>query len=329
MGIFNLLATPLGYVMEWICKFIPSYGWALVVFTLILKLLMFPLGIKQQKSMARMSAYQGPMQEIQKKWASDKNRMNEEMMKFQQDNKISMTAGCLPMAANMFVLFGLIQVIYYPLQYIFHIGKEVITQAATFAGVGDAAINLVESKVLDIASRAPAEYVQFFGDKAAEIGKLSFNFLGLDLTKMPAFSDPLTLILPIITIVSMIAVQIITTKMTGQELQGTMKYMPWVMSIMFGYFCFTVPVAFSLYYAISNILGFVQSVILKKMYDPEKIKAEVAAEIEERRAARKKKKQITVQTETGEAVVKDVTEAELARMRLAKARELDAQRYDD
>ncbi|MEG0769263.1 MAG: YidC/Oxa1 family membrane protein insertase [Ruthenibacterium sp.] len=329
MGIFNLLATPLGYVMEWIVKIIPSYGWALVVFTVILKVAMFPLSIKQQKSTARMTAYQAPMQEIQKKWATDKNRLNEEMMKFQQENKISMTAGCLPMALNMFVLFGLIQVIYYPLQYIFHIGTDVIAKAAEVAGVAGTSINLLQSKVMELASANPSAFIGVFGEKAAELGKLSFSFLGMDLTKMPSLSDPVTLILPIITVLSMIAVQIITTKMTGQEMTGSMKYMPWIMSIMFGYFCFTVPVAFSLYYVISNILSFVQSVILKKMYDPEKIKAQVAAEIAERRVAKKQKKQITVKSDDGKEVVKDVTEAELARLRLARARELDAQRYED
>lgn len=329
MGIFNLLATPLGYVMEWIVRVIPSYGWALVVFTVILKAAMIPLSIKQQKSMARMTAYQEPMKEIQKKWASDKNRMNEEMMKFQQENKISMTAGCLPMAANMFVLFGLIQVIYYPLQYIFHIGADVVKTAADAVGVGNLSINLLQSKVLELAADDPAKFTQFFGDTANEIGKLKFDFLGLNLNALPTLSDPVTFILPVLTIVSMIAVQIITTKMSGQEMTGAMKYMPWIMSIMFGYFCFTVPVAFSLYYVISNLLMFVQSVLLKKMYDPEKIKAQVAAEIEERRAERKKKKQVTVKTETGEEVVKDVSEAELLRLRLARAREIDAGRYDD
>lgn len=329
MGIFNLLATPLGYVMEWIVRIIPSYGWALVVFTVLLKAAMIPLGIKQQKSMARMTAYQEPMKEIQKKWASDKNRLNEEMMKFQQENKISMTAGCLPMFANMFVLFGLIQVIYYPLQYIFHIGVDVVTTAANAVGVGNLSINLLQSKVLELTAAEPAKFVQFFGDTANEIGKLKFDFLGLNLNALPSLSDPVTFILPVLTIVSMIGVQIITTKMSGQEMTGAMKYMPWIMSLMFGYFCFTVPVAFSLYYVVSNLLMLVQSVLLKKMYDPEKIKAQVAAEIEERRAERKKKKQITLKTEDGAEVVKDVSEAELLRLRLARAREIDASRYDD
>ena len=118
-------------------------------------------------------------------------------------------------------------------------------------------------------------------------------------------------------------------KMSGQEMQGAMKWMPWIMSLMFVYFGFTVPVGFSLYYTISNILGFVQSVILKKMYDPEKMKAQVVAEIEAKRAAKKQKKKVAVATEDGSVAEKEVSEAELARIRLAKAREIDAQRYKD
>ena len=100
MNFLGFLAPLLGIIMEWIYKLIPSYGWTLIIFTLLTKILMFPLSVKQQKSTARMSAYQPMMQEIQKKWANDKNRQQEELMKFQQETGMSMTAGCLPMAVH-------------------------------------------------------------------------------------------------------------------------------------------------------------------------------------------------------------------------------------
>ena len=126
MNFLGFLAPLLGIIMEWIYKLIPSYGWTLIIFTLLTKILMFPLSVKQQKSTARMSAYQPMMQEIQKKWANDKNRQQEELMKFQQETGMSMTAGCLPMAVNFLVLFGLIEVVYRPLQYILRVPKELI-----------------------------------------------------------------------------------------------------------------------------------------------------------------------------------------------------------
>lgn len=329
MNFLGILGLPLGYVMEWLCKIIPNYGLALIVFTVLIKIVTFPLGIKQQKSMAKMQAYQPMMTEIQKKWANDKNRQNQEMMKFQEETGMSMSFGCMPMLVNMLVIFGLIQIIYYPLQYIFHIGTDLITQGLSLAGMSELSINLQQSHLLAAVNQDPARFSSLFGDVTDSIAKLNLNFLGLDLTIIPSFDNIVSLILPVLTVVTMIAMQIITTKMTGQQVQGSMKYMPWVMSLFFAWFCFTVPVGFSLYYAVSNILGLVQSIILKKMYDPEEIKKQVMAEIEEKRAAKKRKKQIAIKAEDGKVITKDVSEAELARIRLAKAREIDAQRYED
>ena len=112
MNIFAILAPVLGFIMEWIYKFIPNYGWTIILFTLIMKILMFPLQVKQQKSTARMSAFQPMIKEIQEKYKDDRVRMNEEMVKFQQESGFSMTAGCLPMILNMFIIFGMIEVVY-------------------------------------------------------------------------------------------------------------------------------------------------------------------------------------------------------------------------
>ena len=133
---FGILGGPLGYVMEFIYKYIVSdYGLSLVLFTLVLRLLMFPLRIKQQKSTARMAAYQPMIQEIQKKYAKDQKRQQEEMMKMQEEYGYSPTAGCLPMVLNMVVLFGIIEVVYRPLTYILHISTDLLTAAATAGNI--------------------------------------------------------------------------------------------------------------------------------------------------------------------------------------------------
>ena len=119
-------------------------------------------------------------------------------------------------------------------------------------------------------------------------------------------------------------------KSSGQEMQGSMKWMPWMMSLMFVWIAFTVPVAFSLYYTVSNVLMLVTSMITRKMYDPEKMKAQVAAEIEEKKKAKKAKKQVKVVDEkTGEEKLKEVTEAEMNRLRIERARAIDAELYKD
>ena len=133
MQVLGFLAIIFGPIMEWIYRFIPNYGWALIVFTLLVNLVLLPLRIKQQKSTARMSAFQPKMQEIQKKYAKDKNRQQEELMKFQQEYGFSMTAGCMPMALNFLFIFGIIEVVYRPMQYVLRIPRDLISQCVEMA----------------------------------------------------------------------------------------------------------------------------------------------------------------------------------------------------
>ncbi len=335
MQVLGFLAIIFGPIMEWIYRFIPNYGWALIVFTLLVNLVLLPLRIKQQKSTARMSAFQPKMQEIQKKYAKDKNRQQEELMKFQQEYGFSMTAGCMPMALNFLFIFGIIEVVYRPLQYILGVSQDVIAQMVEIANstLGESLIATdyrVQSALINLVKSNGEAFSSVLGDKLADIQNFQMMFFGIDLGQTPLSSWPsIAIIIPILSVVTMIIVQVITMKMSGQEMSGSMKALPWIMSIMFGYIAFTIPTGFSLYYTVSNIASFIQSLIAKRIYDPEKVKAQVEAEIEAKRAEKKKKKQVKIKSESGETVMKEVSEAELARIRLARARAIDEERYKD
>ena len=335
MQVLGFLAIIFGPIMEWIYRFIPNYGWALIVFTLLVNLVVLPLRIKQQKSTARMSAFQPKMQEIQKKYAKDKNRQQEELMKFQQEYGFSMTAGCMPMALNFLFIFGIIEVVYRPLQYILGVSQDVIAQMVEIANstLGESLIATdyrVQSALINLVKSNGEAFSSVLGDKLADVQNFQMMFFGIDLGQTPLSSWPsIAIIIPILSVVTMIIVQVITMKMSGQEMSGSMKALPWIMSIMFGYIAFTIPTGFSLYYTVSNIASFIQSLIAKRIYDPEKVKAQVEAEIEAKRAEKKKKKQVKIKSESGETVMKEVSEAELARIRLARARAIDEERYKD
>ena len=335
MQVLGFLAIIFGPIREWIYRFIPNYGWALIVFTLLVNLVLLPLRIKQQKSTARMSAFQPKMQEIQKKYAKDKNRQQEELMKFQQEYGFSMTAGCMPMALNFLFIFGIIEVVYRPLQYILGVSQDVIAQMVEIANstLGESLIATdyrVQSALINLVKSNGEAFSSVLGDKLADVQNFQMMFFGIDLGQTPLSSWPsIAIIIPILSVVTMIIVQVITMKMSGQEMSGSMKALPWIMSIMFGYIAFTIPTGFSLYYTVSNIASFIQSLIAKRIYDPEKVKAQVEAEIEAKRAEKKKKKQVKIKSESGETVMKEVSEAELARIRLARARAIDEERYKD
>ena len=346
MNFLGFLAPIFGIVMEWIYRLIPNYGWTLIIFTLLTKIAMFPLSVKQQKSTARMAAYNPMIQEIQKKWANDKQRQQEELMKLQEETGMSMTAGCWPMLLNMLILFGIIQVVYRPLQYILRIPADLITQAVEYAN-NSLGMNLVathytvQNSIINIVKETPDALASVFSaEQIASISAFNFQFFGLDLSRVPhvgfdstvfTADNLMLMVIPILSIITMILSQMIVTKMSGQNVQGQnqMKIMMWMMSVMFAWIGFTIPVGFSLYYTVSNVLMIGQSLILKKIYDPDEMRRQVQEEIEAKRAEKKKKKKVKVVAENGVEEVKEVSEAELARIRLARARELEAERYKD
>ncbi len=125
----------------------------------------------------------------------------------------------------------------------------------------------------------------------------------------------------------------ISMKASGQQMQGSMKVTMYLMPLMYLFFCFTYPLAFSLYYVISNIVMTVQTQVMRKVYDPEKMRKEVEAQIEEKKKQQKRGvKSTTVKVtdpKTGKTTEKNLSASEMNKRRLEYARQLDAERYKD
>ena len=341
MNPLYILGWPLGYVMEWIYKLIPNYGWDIILFTLLITLVKIPLQINQQKSMARMSAYQPLVADIQKKYRDKPDKQQEELMKLQEQG-YKPTAGCMPMLVNFLVMFGVIEVVYRPLQRIFHIGAEAITAAGdamTALGISFTQVTRDTNIIAQVLAGESTVTSVFTADQLNTITEFGqhMDFFGIDLTRVPQYSlaaDNLPLLIfPILAVVTMFISTHISMKASGQEMQGSMKLTMYMMPLMYVFFCFTVPCAFSLYYVISNIVMTVQTQVMRKIYDPEKMKEQVKAEIASRRKEEKrgvKSTTIKVQDEkTGEVVEKNISASEMNKRRLEYARQQDAERYKD
>ena len=341
MNPLYILGWPLGYVMEWIYKLIPNYGWDIILFTLLITLVKIPLQINQQKSMARMSAYQPLVADIQKKYRDKPDKQQEELMKLQEQG-YKPTAGCMPMLVNFLVMFGVIEVVYRPLQRIFHIGADALTaagEALTTLGISFTTVTRDTNIIAQVIAGESTVTSCFTPDQVSTITEFGqhMDFFGIDLTRVPQYSLaaenlPL-LIFPVLAIVTMFISTHISMKASGQQMQGSMKLTMYMMPLMYLFFCFTVPCAFSLYYVVSNILMTVQSIFMKKIYDPEKMKEEVLAEM----AARKKEQKRGVKSttikvtdeKTGQIVEKNISASEMNKRRLEYARKLDEERYKD
>jgi YidC/Oxa1 family membrane protein insertase len=111
-GWFDFIAKPCLWLMNFFYKYIPNYGIAIILLTLLTKLLLWPLGSKSYKSMGQMKRMQPLMAEIREKHKNDKKRMNEEVMSLYKTYKVNPLGGCLPMVAQIPVFFALYRMLY-------------------------------------------------------------------------------------------------------------------------------------------------------------------------------------------------------------------------
>lgn len=111
-GMFDILAKPCLWFMNFLYSIIPNYGLAIIILTIATKIALWPLGTKSYKSMAQMKKIQPLMMEIRKKYKNDKKKMNEETMALYKTYKVNPVGGCLPMLVQIPVFFALYRMLY-------------------------------------------------------------------------------------------------------------------------------------------------------------------------------------------------------------------------
>lgn len=344
-SIWTFIAVPLGYIMRWcyaLVKNLPwAYVWTILLFTIATKLLLFPLAIWQQKGTARMSAVSSLMQQVQKTYAKDKNRQQQEMQKLQEEMGYNPLSGCLPMLVQFPIIFGLVEVIYKPLTYMLRLPSELLTlltnKTVELTGIEltSATSRLIETNIIEQVKSnwsAFSELTAQFPNEMGMLHQFDMSIGSINLWEKPTFAFNLMLLIPLFSVVTMLISSLISAKAAGTQNQpGSGKVMMITMAAMFGVFSFTYPAGFSLYWGFQNIVLIFQSMLLRKMINPDKYKAEVLEKYEESKKKRKKKTTATVKLKdaaTGEVVEKDLSLAELEKLRLQKARELDEERYN-
>jgi YidC/Oxa1 family membrane protein insertase len=111
-GWFDILAKPCVWLMNMLYGVIPNYGVAIIILTILIKIVLWPLGSKSYKSMSEMKKIQPLMKEIREKYKDDKKKMNEEVMSLYRTYKINPLGGCLPMVVQLPVFFALYRMLY-------------------------------------------------------------------------------------------------------------------------------------------------------------------------------------------------------------------------
>ncbi len=126
---FNFFGSIFGYVLWGFYLLIPNYGVAIILFTVLFKVLLFPFSVKQQKSMAASGKMQMKMEALKKRYANDKQRLQVETQKLYEKEGVDPTGGCSTMILPFFIMFGIYYTVLNPLSNALHLSADAISKA--------------------------------------------------------------------------------------------------------------------------------------------------------------------------------------------------------
>jgi YidC/Oxa1 family membrane protein insertase len=282
----EILAVPFGWALSGLYNLRGSYLLSIVLLTLVVRLLLLPASISQQKNSAKQVRLNTKVNKIRQKYAGNQQKIQEETQALYQREGFGMgNMGCTTMLIPIFVMLGLYEVIYAPITYVLRFSAQKVTalQDALKIVVENAKNTRgVELQILNKLSETFKGAEGISATDVEELITLKNNFMigGIDLTSTPDKSDPSLLwIIPILSCLTALLSSIFmymkqrkqNPEMAKNPSMGCMTFMSPVMSLVF---TFMFPAGVGVYWIISNICSFVQQVILTYVYSPKKVIAQ-------------------------------------------------------
>ena len=291
---FQFFANIFGYLLQLLYMLINNYGLAIILFTLIIKLLLLPLSIKQQKTMKKSAKLQEKMKAIQFKYKNDQEKMNQEMMELYKSENMSPFSGCLVGILQFVLLISIFYLVKSPLTYMEKVPQDKITQYVQQLKDEEKVVSNVYPEI-DLIREYDFLKEKNPEDETVEKLNVKMDFFGLDLSKIPQqnMTDYTVYIIPVLYIISSFISIRMTTQMqekqkkekeevqidgtTGKELEPkeeenemdavmqTNKMMSWMMPIMSISIAFVAPLGLALYWLMSNILMIAERLVLNKI----------------------------------------------------------------
>lgn len=126
----RIIAIPFGWILKLAYMLVKNYGIALFLFTVVINLIMLPSRIKQQKDSGKMARLKPKLDQIQKKYANNREKLNEATMELYSQENVNPMGSCLPLIITYVILFAIIEVVYAPMTYISNLPSEKITAAS-------------------------------------------------------------------------------------------------------------------------------------------------------------------------------------------------------
>ena len=271
----SVLANLFGYVLNYLYIYVQNYGLAIILFSVLLKLIMLPLTIKQQTSLKKNNKVQEEIKKVQLKYKNNPELMNKEVMEIYKREKVSPFSGCLTSILQIFIFISVFYLVSKPLTFMKKVDNSVISQYQQEITESNQSSNYMEIRIIELKSQDDDRVY------------LNMNFLGLDLSKVPMqnWKDPKVFIVPVLYIITTFINIKISTNMTSgkkkkednkevevvdkdkkeetqedqlESLQQMTKSMNYMMPIMSIAIALIAPLGLSLYWFVSNTLQLVE-----------------------------------------------------------------------
>lgn len=285
--IFNIvIIQPISWLLLWCYDLVNNYGFAIILFTLITKIILLPLSYKGKLGMMKTSRLQPKVTEIQKKYPSDKQKQQEELAKLYQEMNVNPLSGCLWTLLPFPVLFGLYGVINTPVSNLMKLTPDQIQAVLKIPEITKAlGSNTASGQELHLA-QIIHENLSAVQAVVPNVKDIDFSFFGLNLSVVPPFAlDPL-IIIPILAGAAAWFSTMISQKTSNQPTPAgapgiIMKLMP-LMSVYFG---FVLPAGLGIYWIASSLFQIVQDYFMSQIVN--KKFAEDDAKLEEQKRIKK------------------------------------------
>lgn len=284
------ISSIFGYVLNWLYEFFNNYGIAIIILSILLRIILIPITIKQQSTMKKTAKLQEQMKILQVKYKNNPEKLNQEMMNLYKTEKMSPFSGCLSSIIQIVIILSMFWLVSQPLTYMKKVDPEIINnykqEISQNAEMRTAypEISIIEQK----------------GDSDPAV-QINMDFLGINLSKVPtqSLNDWRVYIIPVLYILtSLISVKMTTNMQKKQnnkekkkdviiedgkvqeeeeinpmeQMNKSMMYMMPIMSVMIAIIA---PLGLALYWLVSNVLMIIERLIINKVmsYKEEKEEA--------------------------------------------------------
>lgn len=274
-------ANIFGYILNFIYGIFQNYGIAIILFTILLKLLLLPLTIKQQKTMRKTSKIQEKLKIIQFKYKNDPQMLNQETMALYKSENMSPFSGCLSAIVQILLLLAMFYLVSSPLTYMKKVDTNVINTYKEELQLEEKAVATAYPEINIIKEKGSTD----------EAVNINMDFLGLDLSNVPSQSltDPTVYVIPLLYVISSVFSIKLSMNMTKKNkkdkalekiddkenkenteldaMESMNKNMMIMMPVMSVIISFIAPLGLALYWLVNNVLMILERVVITKILD--------------------------------------------------------------